>query len=82
MKAEKRMLKQLEEIDRLHKLSLELMDTDKEASDKAYDDMWNIADEVVTLIVKSTFGQINEKTARYMVFHMRDRLTDLCRKFA
>ena len=82
MKAEKRMLAQLKEIERLDKLSSDLLDTDESASDKAYADMWKLVEEVASLINRSTFGQITEKTARYMVFHQRDKLIALCKRFA
>lgn len=82
MKAEKKMLNQLNEIERLNKLSLDLMDTDEEASDKAYSKMWKLAEDVANLISKSTFGQITRKTALYMVFHQREKLIALCKRFA
>lgn len=77
------MLAQLKEIERLDKLSSDLLDTDESASDKAYEDMWKLVEEVASLISRSTFGQITEKkTARYMVFHQRDELIALCKRFA
>jgi ABC-type uncharacterized transport system substrate-binding protein len=82
MTAEKKMLNQLKEIERLDKLSSDLMDTDEDASDKAYDKMWALAEDVANLISKSTFGQITRKTALYMVFHKREKLIALCKKFA
>ena len=83
MKAEKRMLAQLKEIDRLDKLSDKLDDEGREEeSAKAYSRLWDIAREVATLISKSTFGQITEKTALYMVFHQRDKLIALCKRYA
>lgn len=82
MTAEKKMLNQLKEIERLDKLSSDLMDTDEDASDKAYDKMWTLAEDVASLISKSTFGKITRKTALYMVFHQRDKLITLCKRFA
>ena len=49
MKAEKRMLAQLKKIERLDKLSSDLLDTDESASDKAYADMWKLVEEVASL---------------------------------
>ena len=82
MTAEKKMLNQLKEIERLDKLSSDLMDTDEDASDKAYGKMWTLAEDVASLISKSTFGKITRKTALYMVFHQRDKLITLCKRFA
>lgn len=82
MTAEKKMLNQLKEIERLDKLSSDLMDTDEDASDKAYSEMWTLAEDVASLISKSTFGKITRKTALYMVFHQRDKLITLCKRFA
>ena len=82
MTAEKKMLNQLKEIERLDKLSSDLMDTDEDASDKAYGKMWTLAEDVASLISKSTFGKITRKIALYMVFHQRDKLITLCKRFA
>lgn len=82
MTAEKRLLTKLKEIDRLDKLSTDLMDTDEEASDLAYEKMWAVAREVADVIVKSTFGKINNKIALTMIFHKRDKLIALCKRFA
>ena len=82
MTAEKKMLNQLKVIERLDKLSSDLMDTDEDASDKAYSKMWTLAEDVASLISKSTFGKITRKTALYMVFHQRDKLITLCKRFA
>lgn len=82
MTAEKKMLNQLKEIERLDKLSSDLMDTDEDASDKAYSKMWTLAEDVASLISKSTFGKITRKTALYMVFNQREKLITLCKRFA
>lgn len=83
MTAEKKMLNQLKEIERLDKLSDRFDDEGKEdESMEAYHKMWEIVREVATLISKSTFGQITEKTATWMVFHQRDKLIALCKRFA
>lgn len=82
MTAEKKMLTQLREIDRLDKLYMALIDTDEDASDKAYEQMWNLVDEVATLIVKSTSGRITETVAKRMIFHKRPQLIALCKRFA
>lgn len=81
MKAEKKMLAQLKEIDRLDKLSMSLVDKDDTASDEAYSTMWKIVEEVAALIVKSTHGQITDKVAKMMIFHKRDKLIALCKRF-
>ena len=81
--AEQKMLAQLEEIDRLDKLSDRLDDEGKE--DEAmdtYHKMWELVDEVATLICKSTFGKIDEMTAKRMVVHQREKLIALCKRFA
>lgn len=82
MKIEKNLLKKLEEIDRLNKLSDDLMDTDEEASDKAYGQMWDLAKEVADTLVKITKGQINRQVALKMVWSMRPQLVNLCKRFA
>lgn len=83
MKAEKKMLAQLKEIDRLEKYS-DLMDEfgHDDESMEAYHKMWEIVREVASLISRSTFGQITEKTATWMVFHQRDKLIALCKRYA
>ena len=83
MKAEKKMLNQLNEIERLNKLSDTLDDEGREdESMEAYHKMWKLAEDVADLINKSTFGQITRKTALYMVFHQREKLIALCKRFA
>lgn len=83
MKAEKRMLDQLKEIDRLDKLSDKLEEEGREdESMEAYHKMWEIAKDVASLISRSTFGQITEKTATWMVFHQREKLIALCKRYA
>ena len=83
MKAEKRMLDQLKEIDRLDKLSDKLDEEGREdESMEAYHKMWEIAKGVASLISRSTFGQITEKTATWMVFHQREKLIALCKRYA
>ena len=80
--AEQKMLAQLKEIDRLDKLSDSLIETDEAASDEAYSKMWKLVEEVATLIVKSTHGQITNRIAVQMILYKREKLTALCKRFA
>lgn len=72
------LLQKLNEIEQLDKLSMDLMDTDEDASDKAYSEMWALVNEVAAEIQKITSGQIDNNLAKRMVFHQRDKLMALC----
>lgn len=76
------LLKKLDEIDRLEKLSDDLMDTDEDASDEAYAQMWAVAREVADEIIRLTSGQIEKNIALKMVFHKREKIKDLVRRLA
>ena len=81
MRTTKDMKAAIEKMQQLYDESDRLFDTDEDASDKAYEAAWKIADELTETIVRISKGMINKRTAAKMVHNMPDRLIAICDKF-